>query len=993
MRLMGFLTLGFLGATSLVGLVTLAGDPAVSKNVSSEAEINTRYRQIVQPFFLKHCADCHGELEAEGGLNLEKFESAASLSGSLDLLQLVKEQIETASMPPPQIEEQPNRETVAAVVKWIKDFRKQEASKNEGDPGVVAARRLSNSEYDNSIRDLTGMDLKPTKEFPVDPANKEGFDNTAESLAMSPALVKKYLDAARYVSDHLVLKPDGFTFAPYNVLADTDRDRYSVNRIVAFYLKQRTDYADYFRSLWRYQHRVALGEPELTLSGIAQQEGLSRRYLAAVDSILNGKTEQTGPIAVLQAMWRAMPAPGSADADTVRLRCKEIAEFVIALRTQLVPEIENLTAPRIGKGSQPFVMWKNRQMAANRMRYVSNSAAIKVDDLKIPDDLKLMLKAPESEVDRAAFEEGFHRFCGIFPDQFYVKERARFYLDNGDKGNKGRLLSAGFHSMTGFFRDDGPLYELMLDEEQQKELDQLWNEFYFVTTSPVRQYASYLWYERAENGYIQGDARFDFVRAESKDAISEENMRRFAAAYLEKAKEVKASDLAYQAIEEQFQVFAKTVREFEKSRREAEPAHIERLKEFAEQAFRRPLTEAEREGIVQFYRRLRDQDGLSHEDAIRDSVVGILMSPHFCYRVDLPGEGQQIHPLAGIDLANRLSYFLWASMPDKELLELATAGELQKPEVLAQQARRMLKDDRVRGLATEFCGNWLDFRRFEAHNSVDRERFPMFDDTLRRSMFEEPIRFFLDLAQNDRPVSEFLEGKHTFVNASLAKHYGLTIPSQKPDEWVRVDDAISSGRGGLLPMAVFMTQNSPGLRTSPVKRGYWVVKRLLGENIPAPPPDVPELPEDETKLGDLTLREVLSRHRADKACSGCHERIDSFGLAFEAYGPVGEYRTLDLGGRPVETQVTYPNGGEGDGLNGLRDYLISSRQDDFNENLCRKLLAYGLGRTLLPSDDSTIMKMTAKIESNEGSLGDLVEVIVTSPQFLNKRVTHVQTKD
>jgi hypothetical protein len=305
---------------------------------------------------------------------------------------------------------------------------------------------------------------------------------------------------------------------------------------------------------------------------------------------------------------------------------------------------------------------------------------------------------------------------------------------------------------------------------------------------------------------------------------------------------------------------------------------------------------------------------------------------------------------------------------------------------LTAQARRMLRDDRVRGLATEFGGNWLDFRRFEEHNSVDRARFPTFNDDLRRSMFEEPVRFFVDLVKSDLPVTEFIDGKHTFLNAALARHYGMPTPNGSPDAWVRVDDAARFGRGGLLPMAVFLTKNSPGLRTSPVKRGYWVVRRLLGENIPPPPANVPNLPDDESKLGDLTLRETLARHRADKACAVCHERFDAFGLAFEGYGPVGEARTVDLGGRPVDTRATFPRGGEGTGLEGLRAYVEASRRADFLDNLCRKLLAYALGRTLIPSDDGTVEAMRNRLDAQGGRFSALVETIVTSPQFRNKRI-------
>src|SRR6185295_11018945 len=179
----------------------------------------------------------------------------------------------------------------------------------------------------------------------------------------------------------------------------------------------------------------------------------------------------------------------------------------------------------------------------------------------------------------------------------------------------------------------------------------------------------------------------------------------------------------------------------------------------------------------------------------------------------------------------------------------------------------------------------------------------------------EPIRFFMDLVREDRPVLDFLYADRTFVNQALARHYGMPDRPSRPEEWLRVDDARRYGRGGLLPMSVFLTKNAPGLRTSPVKRGYWVVRRLLGEVIPPPPPKVPELPADEAKL-DLPLRETLARHRSDKTCSGCHARFDSFGLVFENYGPIGELRDKDLGGKAVDTRATFPNGTDHQGLDG-----------------------------------------------------------------------------
>ena len=362
------------------------------------------------------------------------------------------------------------------------------------------------------------------------------------------------------------------------------------------------------------------------------------------------------------------------------------------------------------------------------------------------------------------------------------------------------------------------------------------------------------------------------------------------------------------------------------------------------------------------------------------------MSPHFCYRVESVAAGEGPRPLSDYALANRLSYFLWSSMPDEELLSHAASGDLHKPDVLVAEARRMLRDDRVRGLATEFAGNWLEFRRFEEHNGVDRDRFASFTNDLRRAMYEEPLRFFIDVARRDRPVLEFLDADHTFVNPTLARHYGMPVPEVGTDEWVRVDDAHRYGRGGMLPMSVFLTKNAPGLRTSPVKRGYWVVRRMLGEEIPAPPPDVPELPRDEAKTGDLSLPQLLAASPHEQELRrGCHKRFDSVGLVFEGYGPTGERRDHDLGGRPVASRATFPDGTEGDGIDGLRRYLSERREGEFVDNLCRKLLAYALGRTLLLSDEILIKEMRTKLAADGHRFGLLVESIVTSPQFLNKR--------
>ena len=950
-----------------------------------EAELQSRFAGTVHPFLETYCFTCHGKEKHKGDLDLSAYGSLDAIAEDYGRWETVVDKLSEEEMPPEEAKQHPEAGLSRDVMRWIKDLRTYEAGVNAGDPGPVLARRLSNAEYDYTIRDLTGVDLRPTREFPVDPANEAGFDNTGESLAMSPALFKKYLGAARAIADHLVLKPAGFDFAAFPVIGDTDRDKYCVERIVNFYRQQRTDYADYFLAAWRFQNRQGLGKASATLTDFAAEAGISPKYLQTVWSVLTERAARVGPIAAIQALWRELPAD-AAQAEAARSGCEHLRNFVVGLRKKLVPEVKNLTAPGMQAGNQAFVLWKDRQMALNRTRYTGGALQLTPDETLTNAAAREAMAVPEDAWAREEYEAAFSQFCALFPDAFVVSERARVFLAPGkeDAKNVGRLLSAGFHSAMGYFRDDGPLYNLVLDENGKRELDALWQELDFITGAPMRQHSGFIWSDRVDSRFMR-DSEFDFARAEDKDASSEAKMRQLAEVYIAKAARLGASDLALQVLDEHFKSLSATIRRVEKGRVDAEPSHIEALQNFASRAYRRPLSAAERAGIAEFYHSLREQDGLGHEDAVRDTLVSVLMSPYFCYRADLVDSETGVHPLSDYALACRLSYFIWSSMPDRELIDHAAAGDLRRPEVLVAETRRMLKDPRVRGLALEFAGNWLDIRRFEEINSVDRERFKAFTNELREAMFEEPIRFFLEVVREDRPVLDFLDADWTMVNPALAGHYGMPAPGGKPEEWTRVEHARDFERGGLLPMAVFLTKNAPGDRTSPVKRGNWVVRRLLGERIPPPPAKVPELPSDEAKLGELTLRQTLARHREDKACAGCHEKFDAIGLAFEGFGPIGERRTMDLGGRPVDTHADFPGGSEGVGIEGLRNYLREKRQPEFINNLSRKLLSYALGRGIMLSDDETLHSMNDKLAASGYHFSALVETIVTSKQFLNKR--------
>lgn len=1019
------------GAGASRAAKTPAPRPAAADK--TRAELEQRFAGTVRPFLQTYCISCHGKEQPQAQLDLASYTSMAAAAADYPHLGLMVEKLASKEMPPKEYGKHPSDQQRNAVLAWLKGMRKYEAERNAGDPGLVLARRLSNSEYDYTIRDLTGQDLRPSKEFPVDPANQEGFDNTGESLSVSPALMKKYLQAARSVADHMALRSDGIAFASHPVLAETDRDKYSILRIVDFYKRQPTDFADYFQAAWRYRHRAALGQPQATLQQVAAQSKVSPRYLELVWKTLNHASYKVGPVATLQSKFNALPAPNAAKPDVARDGCVAMRDWVADLRAKVASKFNNLQLPGFSPGGQWNLLWKDRQYAANRrtlnaepLQIGGTPKPVSVDprprraqkgkDNKEPELMEKDedLFVPAEEAARAPYLASFKEFCSVFPDAFYIPDRGR--MEFYDPNDRGRLLSAGFHNMMGYFRDDTPLMELVLDENGRKELDHLWTDFDMIAQVPERMHLEFIFYERAEAHTIT-EHEFDFARSEDKEATTDAKIRHFAEVYLAKARRNlganAANSPALKAMEDHFRLTSVNIRAAEKARAAAEPAHLATLMDFARRAYRRPLTEADRAGIMSFYKTQREKMGIGHEDALRDTVVSILMSPNFLYRVDLDadagsiqptrnvrlaanakpvlkaapstGEDTVVKPLSDYALASRLSYFLWSSAPDEELLSLAAKGQLRRPEVLSAQAKRMLKDPRVRAMAVEFGGNWLDFRRFEEHNAVDRERFPAFTDDLRQAMFEEPIRFLLNVFQNDSSLLDMLYGKYTFVNGPLAKHYKMdvTVPE---GQWVRVDDADRYGRGGILPMSVFLTQNSPGLRTSPVKRGYWLVRKVLGEHIPPPPATVPDLPKDEGQLGDRTLRQVLEAHRQNPACAGCHARFDAFGLVFEGYGPIGDQRTKDLGGKLVDTRAPFPGGSERTGLSGLRDFLREQRQTEFVDTVCRKLLSYSLSRGLQASDDPLLLQMRQKLMANGYRFSTLIDTIVTSKQFRNRRV-------
>jgi hypothetical protein len=1076
------------------------------------------FEDQVVPFTKKYCQGCHEPGKAKGGLDLTRYGSERDVTDDFRRWNSIVDFIRRGEMPP-EDERQPSILERNAVIAAVETMLVVEANKNAGDPGGILPRRLSNTEYDLSIRDLTGVPIRATAEFPADPAGGEGFDNTGEALGMSPAQLNKYLAAAQTVSQHLVLKPGGFSFAPFPVTSYNERKKLAEQAAIDFYKKHEVKLGSYLEAAWRYRHRKA-EEEGTPLENWAAQRGLSGKYLGLVAKTLDEASELSGPLKQLGLMWDALPSPSNGP--EVPRRMGDIEQLIGFIQGNLVSREPNLIPghwaighlalrAQVAAARDKFDRGGLRARAVLRPGRIvgrkgdpnlrGTSIFLRVDPAfesqpgglvtvhrpvfskskNLPrtekDEKEQLVETLRSVLERDAPELaknlafGIHPAGGtIGPDSFVVKAPAlieiplspeavtglndkQVLLDceldgqsspealiaisaalgegpdlpykpgaellvraqsevareiAASAGNicftfpnrfvfvdAGRGVTAGFHLVEGFFRDDRPLVEKVISEEAQEEINRLWRELDFITESTETMLRGFVWFERAERHVLQ-EERFDFLRAEDPLLVGEELLSRFERNYLEKlgvklvedAIQPQAPDGQFDLIHGFFDRIRAGLAEHRKTLLQAEEPALNQMGRLAERAFSRPLLPSEAASLRGLYQQLKSQ-GLGVEDALRGVFTAILMSPEFFYRVPHAPEGHGVYPLSNEDLARRLSYFLWSSLPDAGLLAAARGGALQSEDGLRAQTRRMLKDPKIESFAREFFGQWLRYRDYMEKDPIPMGTFSGYDDALRQAIFEAPTRFIADLILRDQPVSELLRGDSAFVNEVLAKHCGESIATEyrrlstDPAQWHRVEGLRQAGRGGLLGMPVILAKNSAGPRTSPVKRGFWLAHHLLGQHFPPPPADVPELPKTE-KEASKTIRELLADHVADSKCAMCHVHFDGLGLAMEGFDAVGRARSSDQAGRAIVATGKIHGGGEVRGVAGLIDYIEKNRRQDFDRQLCRKFLGYALGRSVLLSDRSLLLEMEKSLQT-DGRFSALFETVVLSPQFRQQR--------
>ncbi len=967
------------------------------------------------------CLDCHGGKKKKGGVNLKRLAKDPSVLGEYELWSRVQEAVASGEMPPDDAKPLTALER-KAMLDWLDGSLEEVARANSGDPGKVALRRLTNSEYDYAIRDLTGLSLNLSNEFSPDGGGGEGFSNIGEALFVSPQHLDKYFAAARKLSEHATVLPGtGIRFrdhylgvrGPAQVKSDAESD------LFFWYQKASGQYlpkdgedlrqADYMTACWKWKHREQTGA--VSLEALAKEHNLMLPFLENWSNMLQNAEPASRFLDLTRLPWRQLPGP-SPEApkgipEAVRLQIARIAEdnqswFLppkwSVLRAQQdsdelktypfeakiegqrqvhlvvgdladgnrgdVVVVDSLELQRNGK-KQGYSEWLSGQRDADRKQL----EAEKADPAKADHNLELEQRL--AEADR------FLALLGKHPQNREVDSKAIVLTAPV-------VLTIPVPADAQLFRAKGRL------DIQNPELEFASAQWMATTRTPhdpkqILPGVITVWKRQTAR---QKEVGADFGKM--KEAFSKDHEERLAQVAANRFRSEKGGSGVYYLNDIQLRSLLspaenqrlKGMKEdwrFVGSRtipKNLQPEWDAKVKQhleaFAEKAWRRPLADGEKAQLASIYD-TGVAGELDRESAAREVLVRTLVAPAYLFKLEAGG-GPGVHKVSPFELASRLSFFLWSSIPDETLWAKARDGSLAQPAVLKAETLRMLKDPKAGAMAREFAAQWFQFQGFDSYAKIDAQKFPEFTPELRRDMHGETIAFFTHLIRENQPVRDILGADYTFLNERLARHYG--IPNVEGEE-LRLVKVGPYSRGGILGMGALLTRTSYPHRTSPVLRGNWVLRSILGTPTPPPPNDVPKL--DESVASAKSLRERLERHRADRACAVCHDKIDPLGFALEGFDPIGRLRKNDEAGAAVDDSAKFRDRSFA-GLRGLQQFL-KDRNADFNGVFCRKLLGYALGRTVLPTDKLLLEQIKKQLQDGDATFAGAVLAVVESPQF------------
>jgi mono/diheme cytochrome c family protein/PAS domain-containing protein len=927
------------------------------------------YERDVMPLLQHYCYDCHGDGAHKGGLALDDFATVEQVRAAeaRKSWEAVLRNVTRHEMPPAEAPEEPTNEERETIAQFIeRELFKLDPA--HPDPGHVVLRRLNRAEYRNAIRDLVGIDFDATAEFPPDDSGY-GFDNVGDALSLPPVLFEKYLAAAERILDEAIVT-DPIRSRTVHVPA-------SLAKIGFNAVGDRGD---------GWVHLISLEEDDVAveLPIVAAGEYLVRFQAFAT---------KTGGALVGQGSDKPIEFTGDPGPTRIALALNDtfVTDFVVTTDEQHPGVYEARLAVPSGRQSFRAVMRRQRggphelKMLNGRLG-TQQPGIVFVKWMEIEGPLTAATRfvtaarlpaqgsprtLPDGGVELRSAGEVATRFAAAKPTEVILRAHAYAY-------------QAGDQPARMEFRIDGKAVHTF-DVRAPGRMEPIKGQRPFSPQLLLPQPETYEARVTVPPGEHTFAAAFVNPFAESKNENPNLRERRLVVQKL--ATSDLSSDVLVPPVPTPLQSLLTSAANVTDDRQRARRV----IAGFAHRAWRRPIAPAEQDRLLGLYELAREH-GDSWDAGVKLAMKAALASPHFLLLGESSGElraetaaatltttgdGAKVIALPDIALASRLSFFLWSSVPDDELLDLAERGELRTQ--LQSQVQRMLASPKARALVDNFAGQWLQIRMLETMQP-DKKLFPEFDAGLRDAMQRETELFFEKVLREDRNVFEFLTGDYTYVNGRLAKLYGLE--GITGEEFVRVSLAGTQRRGVLTHASVLTLTSNPN-RTSPVKRGKWVLENLLGTPPPPPPPNLPTLEDPERHITG-TLRQQMEQHRTNATCASCHARMDPIGFGFETFNAIGAWRDKD-GPAPIDTSGELATGERFGGPAELAGLLATTRADDFRRCLAEKMLTYALGRGVEYFDRPAVEQIMADLQAGGDRFSALVLAVARSFPFQHQR--------
>jgi hypothetical protein len=896
-----------------------------------DKEKTLEFEQKVQPLLKKYCNRCHNAKKTAGKIDIAQFTAVdLLLKNRKDWLKIL-EKLEDEEMPPE--EPLPTFDERRYLIEWVDHQINNIDWSKVKNAGHVATARLSREEYNNTMRDLLGVDLNPARELGDDAQGASGFNNDRDSLFLEPALLEKYIKAARQSIDQLITIADN----PFRKHLETEE----------MFMTERNSPPNEFGYV------------------------LNRGQMTLWDSV---SFPSSGYYRFSVKAWSTAGPTGA------RLRINDEVQGDIQVPSQDPEMYELITF--VEKGTHQ-VAWNIQQNGfitsiPNREtevpskepeQEVAPGVKHKHADQPVPPMNQwneVVTKRAMANHPRLAKIDGENqvvtRLREAMNTQFYSVQRPIEWLRlHGPQGNRSEIqrfkgyvadrtvmLDAAKDALAGAL--DIAVDELNYQIKEQNEAALSDNQIVQAAVASIKAPAA------KPQTLKPGSIAMDFIDIEGPISLSDEYQARVFIA--------QPSD-----------------------QKTAVQAAREVLSLFASRAFRRPVVKEELDAYLVLFE--REYTGVAtFKNALRLPLTAILASPHFLFKVEGNGDQQGEFKLSDFELATRLSYFLWMTMPDNELFAVAAKGELSQPPVLRQQVRRMLKDPRSSNFTKSFIEQWLEISAIGKTIGPDPKKYPEFDTQLQQAALQEPALYFDYLIREDQSLLKLIDSQETFLNKTLAALYEVDGIEHDQMKLVRLQ---SGQRGGLLGMSSVLTATSLPLRTSPVIRGKWVLETLLGDELPPPPPDAGTLPDNAGDVKGKTLREQFEQHRNDAACRSCHQRIDPIGFGLENFDAIGRFRQMQ-GGKPIDNSGELPDGTKFAGANELKQILLGE-QDKFARNLSERMLSFALGRQLQYFDEGPIQHLTSTLQENQFAPQIWIEEIVLTYPFGNQNNQAIAEQD